>query len=170
MTAALLLRALPLMAALMASRSSAPAAAPPSFYMSELFSDDAILQHTAPTVGGKCTGTQTLTATLRSSVTDAILGSATAACGASGRFVLSLPAQPPSDKPHSITVTSSARIHAPLPLAATSAPANLAAKAVRVSMGTIILCGGQSNMGFTTIAEFNGTAELATARPAQTRI
>ena len=99
--------------------------------MSELFSDDAVLQHDDPVVGGNCTGGGSFTAVVVSDESapggSAAVSRATATCVA-GRFLIKLPPVEPSPARYTIKVSS-------------SAVGTEAATAERVMFGSVIVCG-----------------------------
>jgi hypothetical protein len=130
-----------------------PTPVPKTFYMSELFGNDMILQHDDPVVGGNCTGNGDITAVVSDNL-GMIVGNATDACAA-GRFLLNLAPLAPSSVLHTIEVRSPS---------ASCGPETAVAE--RVLFGSVIVCGGQSNMGFTTRGEYNGTEEIAHATTA----
>ena len=111
-----------------------------------------VLQHTQPVVAGRClqgTNVTAVLAVLTTGAGDVIVDEQATPC-AGGRFLLTLSPRAPSNVRHTITVSAG----------------TATATARGVLFGTVLLCGGQSNMGFTTAGEDNSTAELAVATTA----
>ena len=121
--------------------------------MSQMFSSDMVLQHTNPTIVGTCNDPL-------SSVADLISEVAVIVMDAAAQKILET-IQKPIDSSGHFTVVLSSRKPSPIFYKIiVKCPSGAKANASRVLYGSIIVCGGQSNMGFPTKSEYNATKEL----------
>jgi sialate O-acetylesterase len=115
----------------------------PALALPSIFHSSMVLQHSQPTAfWGVAWPGQKISVTLSGSAT-----LTTTAAAADGRFAVTLPAQPPSLTPHTLTVTAEAH--------------KLTLN--DVVFGSVFVCSGQSNMGLQVAATINATEEIAAA-------